>query len=79
MKPITIPAHFNGKHIVLDEPYPLNENTRLVVAILQEEQNGSEQEDWYQTSAHYMAKLQEDEPDYSNATIIKPNPDYCGS
>ena len=78
IKPVTIPAHFDGKHIVLDEPYPLKADMKLVVAILEDENVNGDDADWHRTAMQHMAKLQEDEPDYADAVITKPNPSYHG-
>jgi hypothetical protein len=34
MSTVAIPAHFDGKHIVLDEPYELPPNASLLVTLL---------------------------------------------
>ena len=34
MSTVTIPAHFDAKHIVLDEPYDLPANASLLVTVL---------------------------------------------
>ncbi len=36
MNAVTLPAHFDGQQILLDEPYKLEPNTRLAVIILPE-------------------------------------------
>ena len=33
----SIPAHFDGEHILLDEPVELKPNTKLIVTVLSEE------------------------------------------
>lgn len=33
MSSAALPAHFDGKQIVLDEPYPLEPNTPLTVVV----------------------------------------------
>ena len=35
---VTLPAHFDGKKICLDEPYPLYPNVKLMVVVLSENQ-----------------------------------------
>ncbi|MGE3800702.1 MAG: hypothetical protein AB7H80_06745 [Candidatus Kapaibacterium sp.] len=79
MNVTTIPAHFDGTKIVLDEPYTLEKDMRLLVAIVVENSGEEEASDWFRASREAMAKLQEDEPDYSNAVIIRSNPEYRGS
>ena len=44
MEIITLQAHFDGKQILLDEPYELTPNTRLVVSVIQ--MQSEEREDW---------------------------------
>ena len=36
MQLVTLPAHFDGKKICLDEPFALIPNTKLIVTILSE-------------------------------------------
>jgi hypothetical protein len=43
MTPKTISAHFDGKQIVLDEPFELEPNMKIVVTILPED---DEREEW---------------------------------
>lgn len=33
MSAVTLKAHFNGKHIILDEPYPLAPDSQLIVTM----------------------------------------------
>ncbi len=35
---VTLPAHFDGKNICLDEPYSLSPNVKLMVVVLSEKQ-----------------------------------------
>ena len=61
----TIPAHFDGKHILLDEPVELEPNTKLLVTVLPKD---IEREEWLNLSrkglqAAYNAN---GEPEYSN-------------
>ena len=44
MQIITLQAHFDGKQILLDEPYELAPNTKLVVSVIQTQNEG--REDW---------------------------------
>ena len=44
MEIITLQAHFDGKQILLDEPYELTPNTKLVVSVIQ--MQSEEREDW---------------------------------
>lgn len=62
MEAITLPAHFDGDRILLDEPYELEPETNLVVTILPKQ---TEQEAWLQT-------LQEIE---ERSRFMNPKPD----
>ena len=77
MEPISIPAHFDGQQIVLDEPRELDVNAKLIVTVLPN--HDSEREHWLSLSA---AGLQQaygnDEDEYSLDLIKDPNPDYEG-
>ena len=78
MSSVTLPAHFDGQQIVLDEHYSLEPNTRLVVTVLPEEDK--EREDWYRLSAQGLAAAYgDDEPDYTLDDIKKWNPLYRGT
>ena len=35
MEIVTLQAHFDGKQILLDEPYELAPNTKLIVSVIQ--------------------------------------------
>ena len=77
MPAVTLPAHFDGQQIVLDEPYPLEPNTPLTVMVLSED--AQEREEWYRLSAQGLARdYSGDEPEYTLADIKELNPDYRG-
>ncbi|WP_017325782.1 hypothetical protein [Synechococcus sp. PCC 7336] len=44
MKTISVSAHFDGKHILLDEPLNLEPNAKLIVTVLP--QKDTEREAW---------------------------------
>ncbi len=44
MNRVSILAHFDGAHILLDEPYSLEPNAKLLVTVLPEQDE--EREDW---------------------------------
>ncbi len=80
MSIITLPAHFDGEHIRLDEPYELEPNTRLLVTVLPKEQQDEEHEAWLRLSSEGLARAYgEEEPEYPIELIREPNPDYEGS
>ena len=58
----TIAAHFDGKHILLDEAVELEPNTKLLVTILPKD---AEHEAWLNLSAKRLqAAYADDEEDY---------------
>src|SRR5882762_6162248 len=60
--PISIPAHFDGERILLDEPVELKRDARLIVTVLP---NDEEREPWLRLSATHL-----DVPTTATATII---------
>ena len=75
MAPRSIPAHFDGKQIRLDEPVALKANAKLLVVVLPEEDE--EREDWIRASQANLARAYgENEPEYTLDMIKEPNPDY---
>ncbi len=79
MKAKTLPAHFDGEHIRLDEPCELEPNTRLLVTVLPKEQEDEEHEAWLRLSSEGLARAYgEEEPEYPIELIREPNPDYEG-
>ena len=51
MQSISIPAHFDGKFIVLDEPYPLVEDAKLMVTVI-----AAADETWRRAFADFLNK-----------------------
>jgi len=45
METVTLRAHFDGKHILLDEPFELEPNTELIVTVVPRGSD-EEREDW---------------------------------
>lgn len=77
MEIITLQAHFDGKQILLDEPYDLAPNTKLVVSVIRIKDE--ERESWTRLSlANLERAYGEDEPEYSPDLIKKVNPKYEG-
>jgi hypothetical protein len=69
MPAITLKAHFDGEHILLDEPFELAPNTPLMVMVLPATDRLDASE-WSQISAAGLARAySDDEPDYSTADI----------
>lgn len=76
MDTMSIPAHFDGEQIRLDEPIQLEPNTRLLVTVLTDE---TERRAWFLSSARNLEEAYgEDEPEYSLDSILEANPDYEG-
>ena len=79
MPMIAVPAHFDGKHICLDEPFDLEPDTRLIVTILPRRMSDNEREEWLNLSIQgFEDGYGEDEPEYSTDLIKKVNPHYAG-
>jgi len=75
MNPISIPAHFDGRQILLDEPCELEPNAKLIVTVLPN--HDSERESWFRLSADGLNQAYGDSEEEYSADLIKdPNPDY---
>jgi hypothetical protein len=75
MDTISIPAHFDGERILLDEPVELEPNTRLIVTVLPNQND--ERESWLRLSAKRLEDAYgEDEEEYSTDLIKEANPEY---
>jgi hypothetical protein len=69
MPAVTLKAHFNGKQIVLDEPFDLQPNSSLMVTVLPKE-DSAEDAQWRDLAAGGLARAYgEDEPEYSAADV----------
>jgi hypothetical protein len=70
MSTITLKAHFDGKQICLDEPYELQRDSKLVVAVVSGDSLEDERQAWLAASqAGFARAYGENEPDYSNAVL----------
>jgi hypothetical protein len=75
---VSVSAHFDGKHICLDEPLKLEPNTKLLVTVLS--QQDTEYQDWLRLSARGLAAAYaDDEPEYTMDSVIEINPDYLAN
>jgi len=75
--PTTLEAHFDGEAIVLDEPFELKPEMKIVVTILGE---SDEWEDWRLAAKQSLARAYaDDEPEYDLGLIKEKNPDYEGN
>ncbi len=69
MKTVALSAHYDGKKIELDDPYPLQENAQLVVIVLPRD---DERHDWTRLSTQQLARAYGDnEPEYTKADLRK--------
>lgn len=75
MNAVSIPAHFDGVHILLDEPYALEPNAKLLVTVLPEKDE--EREAWLRLSVQRLAEAyDDDEPEYLLSSVREMNPHY---
>jgi len=68
MSTAILKAHFDGEHIVLDEPFPLPLNALLAVTVLSPStpEHDSERAEWAALSAQSLARAYgDDEPEYT--------------
>jgi len=78
METKTLRAHFDGSQILLDEPYELKPNVKLIITVLPESFD-EEREDWTRLSLESLARAYgDDEPEYSLDLIKEANPTYEG-
>lgn len=78
MKPlVTLPAHFDGNAIILDTPFTLQPDDKLLVTILKSEIGADERKDWITSSLSQLNNAySEDEPEYLLSLVKEPNPEY---
>lgn len=73
---VSVPAHFDGRHIQLDEPLHLEPDMKLIVTVLAT--GDGDRYQWSETSQMGLnCAYGEDEPDYSLTPLVSPNPDYA--
>jgi hypothetical protein len=69
MPAVTLKAHFNGKQIVLDEPFDLPPDSQLMVTVMPKD-DYPEDAQWHSLAAGALSRAYgEDEPDYSAADV----------
>ena len=77
MGAITLQAHFDGERILLDEPFELEPDARLIVTVLPKQQTEDDRREWLSLSqAGLQHAYAEDEPEYSLNSLKEANPDY---
>jgi hypothetical protein len=78
METKTLRAHFDGKQILLDEPFELEPDVELIITVLPKSSD-EEREDWARLSLENLARAYgDDEPEYSLDLIKEANPEYEG-
>ncbi|MGI8655904.1 MAG: hypothetical protein ACR2LC_11870 [Pyrinomonadaceae bacterium] len=77
MNSVSIPAHFDGERILLDEPFELEPNTKLIITVLPK--SDAEHDSWRRLSGKRLEEAYgESEPEYSLDLIKEANPEYEG-
>jgi hypothetical protein len=70
MKTVTLSAHVEGKSILLDEPFDLPPDAKLLITILPVESIESEKQEWAAVAKRGLQRAySEDEPDYPISLI----------
>lgn len=78
METVTLRAHFDGKQIVLDEPFELEPNTELIVTVAPSAAD-EERDAWTRLALQSLARAYgDDEPEYSRDQIKEANTEYAG-
>lgn len=78
MEPVALRAHFDGKQILLDEPFELEPNARLIITVLRKSL-GEGREGWAGLALESLGRAYgDDEPEYSLDSIKEANPEYEG-
>lgn len=74
MDPVSIPAHFDGERILLDEPVELEPDAQLIVTVLPKD---DERDSWLRLSAARLKDAYDGERDeYGLDSIKELNPEY---
>ncbi len=74
MPSVILKGHYDGKHIVLDEPFELPPNAPLAIAVLSpaSAEHDRERAEWADLSARNLARAYgNDEPEYSLADLTR--------
>jgi hypothetical protein len=71
MPSVTLRAHYDGKHIVLDEAFEIPKNSPLAVVVLAPAEPGHDQErpEWVALNARSLVRAYGDEPEYTPADL----------
>ncbi len=74
---VTLPAHFDGERICLDEPFDLKPEAKLMVTILPKQEPDNEYKNWLLLSSQRLEDAYgENEPEYSSDLLKEVNPNY---
>lgn len=66
----SIPAHYDGSHVLLDEPVVIKPNSRLIVTVL--EDHDPEREDFLRmTSESLAASYCDEEVEYGEEDLVQ--------
>ncbi len=78
MGAVSLQAHFDGDQILLDEPFELKPNTRLLITVMPSPRpEDDERQDWLTLSLQGLQRAYEDdEPEYPLTALKRVNPDY---
>jgi len=69
MTGLTLKAHFDGKHITLDEPFELRPGAPLAVTVLADPTD-PEALDWLRAASGGLARAySDDEPEYTSKDV----------
>lgn len=73
---LEIRGHFDGTQILIDEPFELKPNTKVIIRVLPDD----EEIDWLALGKRSFARAYADnEPEYSLDKIKEFNPEYEGN
>ena len=70
METVILKAHFDGEHIVLDEPFQIPANAALTVTVFSTAHEDQERSDWAALGTQSFARAYgDDEPEYTLADL----------
>ena len=70
MPAVTLRAHYDGKRILLDEPFDIPPNTPLMVTVLASAEADPAAADWSAIAGEALVRAYgDDEPDYTDADL----------
>lgn len=77
MDTITLRAHFDGEHILLDELFELEPDAKIIVTVFPKDID-AEREAWSRLSQQRLeTAYADDESEYSLGMIKEANPEYA--